>query len=288
MSQNRQHVLACIDESSLRNAVCDYAFWLAQGIDAPLRLLHAIDHHHETATSADLSGSFGVEGREHLLEEMTETEHTYFKSIIQERKAILNAAKEYVIQAGAHSATTYLRHGTLNESLSEFENEISTLVMGARGKTHEDQPDQLGEKLEQVIRSLHCPILVVYKRFVQPKAIMIAYDGSQSADRAVEIVTNSPLGKGLYCHLVYVGKKETVNRLQDKAAEKLRSSGELQVESVRLSGNASTVLRDYQTRHNIDITIMGAFSHTRLHDIILGSFTVKMLLNTSTPLLLLR
>ena len=158
MSNDQRLILACIDESSLRNAVCDYALWLAQGLDAPLRLLHAIDHHHETATSADLSGSFGVEGREHLLEEMTEMEHTQFKLIIQERKAILNAAKDHVIQAGAQSAETYLRHGTLNESLSEFENEIRALVIGARGKTHEDQPDQLGEKLELVIRSLHCPI----------------------------------------------------------------------------------------------------------------------------------
>jgi len=288
VSDNQQLILACIDESSLREPVCDYALWLAQGVGAPLRLLHAIDHHHETATSADFSGNFGVEGREQLLEEMTESEHTLFKSIIQERKAILNAAKDYVSQAGAQSVATYLRHGTLNESLAEFENEIRALVIGARGKTHEDQPDQLGEKLELVIRSLHCPILVAYKRFKQPKTIMIAYDGSESADRAVKIVANSPLSKDLYCHLVYVGKKEAVNRLQDKAAEKLREVSDIKVESVRLTGKADAVLCDYQTQHNIDMTIMGAFSHTRLHDIILGSFTVKMLLNTSTPLLLLR
>ena len=43
-----------------------------------------------------------------------------------------------------------------------------------------------------------------------------------------------------------------------------------------------------QDNRDIDLTIMGAFSHTRIHDLILGSFTVKMLLNTKTPLLLLR
>jgi nucleotide-binding universal stress UspA family protein len=36
------------------------------------------------------------------------------------------------------------------------------------------------------------------------------------------------------------------------------------------------------------MTVMGAFSHTRLHDWLLGSFTVKMLTHSHKPLLLLR
>jgi nucleotide-binding universal stress UspA family protein len=33
---------------------------------------------------------------------------------------------------------------------------------------------------------------------------------------------------------------------------------------------------------------MGAFSHNRLRELVFGSFTMKMLLNTQQPLLLLR
>jgi len=36
------------------------------------------------------------------------------------------------------------------------------------------------------------------------------------------------------------------------------------------------------------ILLMGAFSHTRIHDLLLGSFTTKMLMHTQKPLLLLR
>lgn len=35
-------------------------------------------------------------------------------------------------------------------------------------------------------------------------------------------------------------------------------------------------------KNNIDLTIMGAFSHTRLREMLLGSFTVKMLVNAKT------
>ncbi|MFU8788635.1 MAG: universal stress protein, partial [Methylobacter sp.] len=38
----------------------------------------------------------------------------------------------------------------------------------------------------------------------------------------------------------------------------------------------------------IDMTVMGAFGHTRIRDWLLGSFTVKMLTHSNKPLLLLR
>ena len=162
------------------------------------------------------------------------------------------------------------------------------LVIGARGKVHENRPDQIGAKLETMIRSLHCPILIAYDSFKMPERIMIAYDGSTAADKAVAMVADSPLYKGLTCHLVCVGKKETADDLLGKAADKLRAAGGIEVIGASLQGKAEHELCDYQANHNIDMTIMGAFSHTRLHDILLGSFTHKMLLKTKKPLLLLR
>lgn len=74
MSNNNKMVLACIDGSSLTEAVCDYAAWIAQRVDAPLKLLHIIDHHHEAAALSDLSGNIGLDSQEHLLEELTAVE----------------------------------------------------------------------------------------------------------------------------------------------------------------------------------------------------------------------
>jgi nucleotide-binding universal stress UspA family protein len=55
-----------------------------------------------------------------------------------------------------------------------------------------------------------------------------------------------------------------------------------------LTGKPDQVLFEYQEAHDLDMTVMGAFSHTRLHDLLLGSFTTRMLLNSKKPLLLLR
>ena len=288
MNNNTKKVLACIDGSILAEAVCDYASWIAQRIGAPLKLLHTIDPHHETAAKTDLSGNIGLGSREHLLEEMAAFEQQQSKHRLQLGKAILNAAKERVLQAGIAEPVTCLQHGSLIESLIELENNIRVLVIGARGKVHEDRPDQIGAKLETMIRSLHCPILIAYDSFKPPERIMIAYDGSTAADKAVAMVADSPLYKGLTSHLVCVGRKETADDLLGKAADKLRAAGGIEIISTSLHGKAEHELCDYQADQNIDMTIMGAFSHTRLHDILLGSFTHKMLLKTKKPLLLLR
>jgi len=288
MGNDKQEVLACIDGSSLCDAVCDYAAWIAQRVDAPLKLLYTIDHHHEMAASVDLSGSMGIDGREHLLEEITDIEHEQSKVRIQEAKLIIQAAKDHVMQAGIIEPITCLQHGSLIESLTELEDSIGVLVIGARGKIHQDQAGQIGAKLEAMIRSLHRPILVAYETFKAPQRIMIAYDGSEAAEKAVDMVASSSLYKGLICHLVSVNKKGTTDDLLEKAANKLCDAGGIEIISASLQGRAESELCEYQLKQDIDMMIMGAFSHHRLHDLLLGSFTVKMLSNTKIPLLLLR
>ncbi|PKM01288.1 MAG: universal stress protein UspA, partial [Gammaproteobacteria bacterium HGW-Gammaproteobacteria-7] len=41
-------------------------------------------------------------------------------------------------------------------------------------------------------------------------------------------------------------------------------------------------------RHDIDLTLMGAFSHSRIRGFLVGSFTAKMMAKTQRPLQLLR
>lgn len=288
MNTNTNRVLACIDGSSLTEAVCDYAAWIAQRVDAPLKLLHVIDHHPETAATLNLSGNIGLGSQEQLLEELTAVEQQRSKLRLQQGKLLLQAAKDRVIRAGIANPDSNQRHGSLVESLIELEESIRVLVIGIRGKVHENQPDKIGAKLESIIRSLHKPILVVNEAFKAPQRIMIAYDGSKAADKAVDMVATSPLYKGLTCHLVCVSKDDNSAAALDAVADKLRQVEGIELVVKKLTGKADQALCEYQASHDIDLVVMGAFSHTRLHDLLLGSFTAKMLTNTKKPLLLLR
>ena len=287
MKHTQQLVLACIDGSTISSAVCDYSAWIAQRVDAPLKLLHNIEHQ-ETPVTSDLTGNIGLGTQEHLLEDLTQLEQQRSKLLMQQGKLILEAAKKRAQQAGVAEPITAQRHGSVTESLIDLEDDIRVLVLGVRGEDHEKQQEKIGSHLEMMIRAIHRPILVVNDKFKTPETIMLAYDGSESAEKAVDMVAKSPLYKGLICHLVCVNKNtENADTLLQQASEKLKAS-DITLITASLSGKAEQELCAYQEQHAIDLTIMGAFSHTRLREMLLGSFTVKMLVKTKKPLLLLR
>ncbi|SEA35316.1 universal stress protein [Microbulbifer marinus] len=279
-------VLSCIDGSHYTSAVCDYAAWIAVNISAPLKLLHNIERGNVPAV-ADLTGSIGLGSQEELLEELTALEQQRSRLMVQQGKLMLQAARERAEQAGVKQIATCQRHDSLSESLVELEDSIRVLVLGIRGEEHGGSEQGLGAHLETVVRSLHKPILVVNREFEPPRRIMLAYDGSDAARKALALVAESPLFRELSCHLVFVGPAETAEGLLAEASAVLDTAG-LEVTASRLEGKTVEALTAYQAQHKIDLTVMGAFSHNRLRDLLMGSITAKMLLSTQQPLLLLR
>lgn len=282
-----QLVVSCIDGSSVSEAVCDYSSWVAQKIKAPLKLLHTIEHQANPAIN-DYSGAIGLGSQAELLAELTELEQNRSRLLIKKGRLMLDAAKQRVIKSGVSSPTISQTHGNLVESLIDLENDTRVVVLGIRGEEHEKGNEGLGTQLESVIRALHKPILVVNKAFTQPKQVMLAYDGSKSCIKALQMVASSPLFKDICCHIVHVGDVgDSGKELLDEALQVLRDVG-IEVKTALLSGNIEDVLSQYQIENQIDLIMMGAFSHNRVRDFLLGSFTAKMLAITNRPLLLLR
>ncbi len=277
-------IIACIDGSSVGEAVCDYSSWVARVAGRPLKLIHAIKNNHN-AVVADYSGAIGLGSQQDLLNELTEIEQTRASLLIKKGQLMLNAAKELVMNNGVEEVETYQHHGNLTESLLELKEDIRITVMGIRGKEHDEKKQGIGHQLESVIRSLHKPILVVNKDFSEPKKAMLAYDGSQSCIKALKMVASSKLFRNIPCHLVHVGSKG--QPLLDEASKTLTDVG-IQVTCVQLEGDVDEALVNYQLENDIEITLMGAYSHNKFRDLLLGSLTAKMLAATHTPLLLLR
>ncbi|BBI52799.1 hypothetical protein HORIV_52200 [Vreelandella olivaria] len=81
------------------------------------------------------------------------------------------------------------------------------LVVGKRGETAHQASGHLGSNLERVVRELHRPILMVPKTFKRPEKILMAFDGSKTARKGVEMLARSPLFAGTECHVLIVGRK---------------------------------------------------------------------------------
>jgi nucleotide-binding universal stress UspA family protein len=287
MSNDQQFVLSCIDGSKFSTAVCDYSAWIAKNAQVPLKLLHTIEHVN-TALVADYSGAIGLGSSEELLHQLTEVEKSRSRLLIEQGTQMLATAKERAIKIGATDVITRQRHGSLAETLVELEQQIYVLVLGLRGESHQTDSASVGEQLESTIRSLHKPVLVVNGEFKQPEKIMLAYDDSEAAQKALSMVIEGPLFHNMPCDVVYVGdKSEQKQAMLDKVAQQLTFVG-INVQTKILNGKTEQALADYQNQQNIDLMVMGAYSHNIVRDFLLGSFTAKMLQQTNTPLLLLR
>lgn len=287
MSQSEKNlVLAGIDGSGISAAVADYAAWIANRVGVPLKLLHNLEHR-EPPAAADLSGNIGLGSREHLLEELTELEAKRSKILLEQGKHMLETANDRAKEIGVEDAILCQRHGSLTETLVEMEEHIRVLVLGVRGEDHQSD-EGLGHHIESIIRALHKPILIVNQDFAEPQRIMLAYDGSEAAEKALDYLLTSPLYEGMDCHLVHVTKDDAkADELLENASERLQKAG-LNVVTAKLHGDAEEQLLSYQQEQDIQMIVMGSFGHGRLREMLLGSFTLKMLNRASIPLLLLR
>ncbi|PXX99954.1 universal stress protein [Halomonas sp. LBP4] len=280
-------VMAAIDGSQFSEGVCDYAAWASLALEAPLTFLHVVDNHPQTA-EADLSGNIGLGSREHLLEELATLDEQRAKVAQEQGRLMLKAARERAIEDGVAEPATRQRNGTLVETLEELESEIRLLVMGKRGETAHQASEHLGSNLERVVRTLHRPILMVPETFKTPEQVMIAFDGSKTTRKGVEMLAKSPLFNGIPCHVVIVGAETGDNRSQlDWALKTLRDAGH-EAEGAIRAGEVEEALRTYQAEHDIDLLVMGAYGHSRIRHLLVGSTTTAMLRKAGVPVLLLR
>ncbi|MFD2189447.1 universal stress protein [Pistricoccus aurantiacus] len=282
-----EQVMAAIDGSRFSETVCDCAAWASLALDAPLTFLHVVDNHPQVA-EADLSGNIGLGSREHLLEELASLDEKRARIAQEQGRLMLEAAKAQAIEDGVSDPMIRQRNGELVETLTELEPEMRLLVIGKRGESAHKASEHLGSNLERVVRSLHRPILMVPDQFTRPSAVMIAFDGSKTTRKGVEMIAASPLFEGIACHVVIVGAETADNRSQlEWALNTLRNANIEAFGEIR-AGEVEKTLHTYQQEHAIDLLVMGAYGHSRIRRLLVGSTTTSMLRRTTIPVLLLR
>ncbi|VXC51043.1 conserved hypothetical protein [Pseudomonas sp. 8AS] len=279
-------VMACIDASLSAAAVSDYAAWASLRLQAPLTLLHVLDHQ-QYPQHNDFTGIIGLGNREQLLRELAELDLQRNRLALEQGRLVLQAAKERVARQGVGAPSLRQRHGDLAQTLHELEGEIDLLVIGHRGEAGDSSGRLLGSHLASVIRTLHRPILVCPEHFQAPRNLLLAFDGSPSCRQGVELLAASPLCRGLPVHVLMVGSDSDEARSQLQWAEQ-QLQGDQPVHLALRAGEVAATLHAYQREQAIDLLVMGAYGHSRLHQFLVGSTTTQLLRASSGPVLILR
>ena len=165
---------------------------------------------------------------------------------------------------------------------------VRLFVLGRRGESARSTQRDLGRNVERVVRALDRPILTVTEGFKAPGRVLIAFDGSSITRRGVEMVAASPLFKGLPVYLLMSGKASQEGPKQMAwATEKLESAGFGVVGEIVPGDPEATIAQAIQSK-GIDLLVMGAYTHSPLRSLFLGSKTDDLLRSARIPTLLLR
>jgi nucleotide-binding universal stress UspA family protein len=281
-------ILACTDGSIYAPSVYEHAAWAARRLSAGIEVLHVLDHHRERAPGVDLSGSIGFNAADHLTEELTRLEEAQGRVARLQGKAILEDARARLTAAGVTDITLTQRHGALVETLEELEPGCDLVVIGKRGGHADFAKGHLGGNLQRVIRTALCPVLVASRAFQPIERFLIAYDGGASVTRTVNFVKASPLLKGAACHVLRAGQIDDKARggLEAAAAE-LREAGH-EVTSHAVPGEPESVIAEAIRREGIHLLVMGAYGHSPIRQLVLGSTTTTMVRTCLVPVLMFR
>lgn len=285
-------VLAAVDASGYTESVCRHAAWAALRLEAPLQFVHAIAHV-QPKGRIDLSGNLTIGEQETLLRDLTEADERLSNQAQQEGRLLLQRAKAIAAEAGVADADTRLRHGLLADTLGELEQDVRLFVIGKRGVQHAPSADtvdttSLGDEIERVVRTVHRPLLVAARDFRPIERVLVAFDGSATTRKGIEMLAASPLLRGCDIHVLTVGSGDdaAIRGLQ-WAQQTLADAGFTVATSV-VPGNPEATIAAQARELRTDLLVMGAYGHSRIRELIVGSTTTALLRSCAIPVLLLR
>ncbi|MGM8885588.1 universal stress protein [Psychrobacter sp. 1U2] len=282
-----QHILACIDGSTVTESICGYAAWYANRLSLPVALLNTIEV--PASVRRDLSGTIGVDSRQILLQELSEIDERRAKVANNYSDALVQDAKSYINSHFDVAVDIYQRHSKLLPAIEHFSDMNRAIVMGRRGEDHKNSRINIGSQIETVARASSVPILICSEPFQDPTSYMIAFDASKTAIKVIKRIAKSEVLKKLQGHLVMVGNHDSTskNSLSAAAADLLNAGYNIDCHHLP-QGDAVNGLLNFQLENHIDIMVIGAYGHSKWQQMFLGSTTTEILASTVSPVILVR
>jgi nucleotide-binding universal stress UspA family protein len=276
-------ILLCTDGSPAAEVAGDYAIWFARKLGASLRALYVTDIRLlEGPWLADLSGAVGAQPYSALLPQLQK---------IQEEKAVmvLAAAKERCDKRGVTCETTH-ETGTLVQAILEHERRADLVVLGQRGEHAQWSGEMLGSSVERVVRASVKPCLVTPEKFHEISHMLIAYDGSDESSKALRagIALAPTLGvKVTITTVAALGGEDAASVVLEQAKQRALAGG-VKAHGEVLHGDPEEEILQLRETIGADLVVMGAYGHTRIRELILGSTTSHVIRKASVPVLLIR
>ncbi|ASC72227.1 Universal stress protein [Halomicronema hongdechloris C2206] len=286
-----KHILLCTDGSRFAQSSYRYAGWLASRLEAEVDVLFVSDiRSQKVASTGNYSGAIGLGASRELLDKLVELEHEKARINHEKAQLVLQDAEAQLRAAGVTAIDLIHETGFLVDIFHRFEATADLIILGKRGEAAEFASDHLGANMERIARASHKPCLITCRHYKPIERLLLAYDGGKSCQKMLHFLVASPAFQGLDLHIVTAGKKaddETAKAHLKVAAMEAESAG-FRPTCQMIPGAAEKVITQYIQAHDISLLLMGAYGHSRIRHLVLGSTTIQLLRSSPVPVLLFR
>ncbi len=273
-------ILVGVDGSEHSRAAIRYALWLGERFGATVIGLHVVDIVAiEGSFFHDISGSLGFEPYLDFSSKMREVLHERGKALLQEFSD--QAAKTNV------RSDAVLGMGVVANEIAEQARTADLVVIGHRGVNEKFSTGLLGSTAESVTRKCPRPVLISAAAFHPVARPVLAYDGSQRAAAAMHAAAEFCTSLSLPLTVLTVAKDADGGNRTISDARKYLASYNLESTYVVQTGNAPEQIVAY-LKQGFDLLFIGAYGHSRIIEMVLGSTTEYVLRNASCPVFLNR
>jgi len=276
-------ILVALDGSEHAQAAARYAIWLGERLQATVVGLHVVDDVSVEGAGSflhDISGSLGFEPYLDFSSKMREALHDRGRTLLE---TFLASCREAGVRAD-----TQLTTGIVANEICEQARTADIVLVGHRGVNEQFSTGLLGGTTESVARKCPKPVLVSPMQFRPITRALLAYDGSQRAAAAMHEAAELAAALHLPIGVLHVGKDDgAIQKVLDEARRYL-TAYQIETEFLSRSGYANEVILDVMAEGAYDLVFIGAYGHSRIIEMVLGSTTEYVLRNTSCPVFLSR
>lgn len=275
-------ILIPTDGSPNSKIALDYGINLAALFAAEVTGLNVIDIRSlEGPFLSDISGSLGFSPFQNYLPK--------FQQILEERgDLILENFKNYCSEKSSIEPKLKRLTGIISNIIAEEAKRVDLVIIAQRGEHEKWSSGLLGSTTESVVRKSPRPVLVTPNNYRPFDKGLIAYDGSIESNKALKAACE--LFSSLQASLKVAFVTSDEEKRSELTAEVKEFVGpyHMDVGIECLQGDAGKEILNYAEKNSINLIIMGAFGHSRLHDLILGGTTAYIIRKSNIPILLNR
>ncbi len=275
-------ILLPLDGSPYTESILSYGEYFYEKFGAILRLLSVVDirlFDWSVATSAD---SFvPILPSTEFQEESQRIQDEKANKVIEKASEILNNKKVTfeVIKIS----------GIPVDEICQYAKTTDLVIMGIRGEYERWSGKLLGATAEAVTRQIAKPVMLVDKTFDEVERIHCGYDGSITANHALQMAAFFAKSLDLPLQVIAVFDSEEERKAVLKEAEQYLIPYQIQFQLRHETGRVEEVLISVQNNAPVpSLMVIGGYGQSRLKEAILGSTTVNVMRKAAKPILLVK